>query len=941
MKLNRIVFVAVLAVLLPFAGLQARPMTAYDAEMVVAGWLKAAPQPLGTTLGRRVMEVETFTDDTGRTAYYIVYLQPSGFVIVSADDSVEPIIGFADDGTYEPSFDNPLGVLVTNDLNGRVAAARDTFGLLMDLGAAAPDSAEAKWRHFIDLAENPAGGFGLMSLTCISDIRVIPLVQSRWGQATACGHDTYNYFTPNHYPCGCLATVLAQVMRYYEYPTAQIGVNEFTIQVAGARGEKAYTRGGDGLGGPYVWSSMVLRPESNCDALTEAQRQAIGALCFDAGIAVAMHYEPAGSGSFLPDAKDALVTTFQYSNAVLGYNFGQEIHAGMKEMINPNLDAGAPVILAILDTLEADSAHAVVCDGYGYESSTLYHHLNMGWLSVDDVWYSLPNIDASRGKYGVVFGCIYNISPSGSGEIISGRVLDPDGNPIAGARVFAEPGGRSPLMALTDNRGIYAIENLRSNAVYKLQPSAEGYVFSTEPVQVSVQRSINGSAMSGNCWGVDLYAEQVSDPPEPAIIYVDDNALGDPGPGEPALSDPFEDGSAEHPFDAVQEAIDTAVSGDTVLILSGTYTGDGNRDLDFKGKAITVRSAEPNDPSLVIIDCNATADDPHRGFDFHSYETPGSVLEGLTVTGGYHDQGGAIRCSDCARPTVKNCTFRENRASIGGGVYAESSPTLTNCTFGSNSADGGGGLYNNGDASECNPVLTDCTFSQNTVTHNGGAVYNLGRLAKPTLTGCEFIGNRVSEGGGGAIRNNVSGSPALINCLFAGNSAATSGGAIRNSNGGNTKLTNCTFSANSAVNGTAFASTPDDADTQALCVLQVVNCIFRDGGDEIYNGDGSVINVTFSNVQDGGVRGPFPGEGNIDADPRFADPGSGDYHLKSEAGRWSPNTQTWILDDATSPCIDTGDATMAVGAEPAPNGGIINMGAYGGTVRASKSSPGS
>ncbi len=939
MRFNRIVFVGALAVLLPCAALLARSMTAYDAEMVVAGWLKAARQPLGANLGRRVMEVETFTDEAGTAVYYIVYLQPSGFVIVSADDSVEPIIGFADDGTYDPSFDNPLGVLVTSDLNGRVAAAHDTFGLLMNLGAAAPDGTAAKWRHFIDLAENPSGGFGLMSLTCISDIRVIPLVQSRWGQATACGYDTYNYYTPSQYPSGCLATALAQVMRYYEYPTVQIGVSEFAIHIADTGEQTAYTRGGEGLGGPYVWSDMVLRPESNCAAFTEAQRQAVGALCYDAGIAVGMTYGPAGSASFLSDAKDALVTTFQFENAVLGYNFGQDIHAGTEGMINPNLDAGAPVILAILDAPDPNGGHAVVCDGYGYESSTLYHHLNMGWRGVDDVWYSLPNIDASQGKYTVVFGCIYNIFPSGSGEIISGRVLDPDGNPIANARVFAEHGERSALMVLTDDRGIYAIENLNSNTLYKLRPSAEGYVFSSRPVEVDVPSSIDGSGKSGNRWGVDFYAEQVSELPEPAIIHVDDDALADPGPGEPALSDPYEDGSAEHPFDAVQEAIDVAVSGDTVLILSGTYTGDGNRDLDFRGKAITVRGEDPNDPSLVIIDCNATVDDPHRGFDFHSYEMPGSVLEGLTVTGGYHDQGGGIRCSDCARPTVTNCAFRENRASLGGGVYAESSPKLTNCTFGDNSADGGGGLYNNGDASECNPVLIDCTFSGNTATYNGGAVYNLGQRAKPTLTGCEFTGNRVSEGGGGAIRNNISGSPTLINCLFAGNSAATSGGAIRNSNSGNTKLTNCTFSGNSAVNGTAFASTPDDGDSQAPCVLQVVNCIFRDGGGEIYNDDGSVINVTFSNVQDGGVRGLFPGKGNIDADPRFADPDNGDYHLKSEAGRWIPNTQTWIRDGTTSPCIDAGDVTNPVGSEPVPNGGIVNMGAYGGTTKASKSSP--
>lgn len=63
----------------------------------------------------------------------------------------------------------------------------------------------------------------------------------------------------------------------------------------------------------------------------------------------------------------------------------------------------------------------------------------------------------------------------------------------------------------------------------------------------------------------------------------------------------------------------------------------------------------------------------------------------------------------------------------------------------------------------------------------------------------------------------------------------------------------------------------------------------------------------------------------------------GDYHLKSQAGRWNPMSQSWVIDDVTSLCIDAGDPNSPVGDEPVPNGGIINMGAYGGTAEASKS----
>ncbi len=79
-------------------------------------------------------------------------------------------------------------------------------------------------------------------------------------------------------------------------------------------------------------------------------------------------------------------------------------------------------------------------------------------------------------------------------------------------------------------------------------------------------------------------------------------------------------------------------------------------------------------------------------------------------------------------------------------------------------------------------------------------------------------------------------------------------------------------------------------------------------------------------------------EGNIDADPQYANAGSGDYHLKSGAGRWNPASQSWVQDDVNSPCIDTGNSNSDWTAELWPHGKRINMGAYGGTAEASMSS---
>jgi len=506
---------AVLVVLQLFcSGLWARPTTVDEAEKVVAGWLKVNARPLGTTLGRDVISVDAFTDGYGEPVYYIVYLQPSGFVVVSADDLVEPIIGFADDGTFEPSLESPLGALVTNDLNGRVTSVRNTFSLQME----APGGPRSKWRLFISLAEaypllsgesKKGGGFGLMGLSTIPDVRVEPLIKSKWGQRTVCGRDCFNYYTPNNYPVGCTATAMAQLMRYHEHPTGRmkIGRRDFFIKVDDIS-ELAYTRGGDGKGGPYKWFLMELEP--GCSTTLE-QRQAIGALYYDAAVAAQTEFSNDGSVSNLQDARNALRNTFKYKNAILASDSNGNIGGSvLNNMVNTNLDAGYPVILGIMSG-DNDSGHAVIADGYGCDFSMLYHHLNMGWNGSDDIWYNLPNVDSSGAEhYDTVNGCIYNIFPSETGEIISGRVTDTSGNPISDATVTAES-GIGPYAAITNNKGIYALAKVGSYSTYIVSVTKTGYNFASQ--SVTTRKSEDSSRVSGNKWGVDFVEEEAPAPP--------------------------------------------------------------------------------------------------------------------------------------------------------------------------------------------------------------------------------------------------------------------------------------------------------------------------------------------------------------------------------------------------------------------------------------------
>jgi len=530
-------FIAAVLVVLQLccSGLWARPTTSDEAQMVVTGWLKTNAQPLGTALGRQIIKIETFIDDNDQPVYYVVYLQPNGFVIVSADDLVEPIIAFADDGTFEPSLENPLGALVNNDLNGRITAVRNTSLVSGDWSAVSGEQQpinlltahqltnypRSKWRQLISLAEASENGFGLMGLITPSDVRVEPLIKSKWGQRYICGKNSYNYYTPNNYHCGCTATAMAQLMRYHEHPTGRmkIGRRNFSIKVDDEL-ELAYTLGGDGKGGPYKWFLMELEP--GCSTTLE-QRQAIGALCYDAAVATQTEFSKNSSASNLHDARDALQDTFMYNNAIRASdsngNMGGSV---LNNMVNSNLDAGHPVILGIMRE-QTDAGHAVVADGYGYDFSRLYHHLNMGWSGSDDIWYNLPDIDSSRAEYyDTVNGCIYNIFPSGSGEIISGRVTDTSGNPISDATVTAE-GGRGPYTAVTNDKGIYALAKVGPYTAYIVSVTKSGYNFTSQGA--STRKSEDSTRVSGNKWGIDFVGEEASVPPAntarpaPALYY--------------------------------------------------------------------------------------------------------------------------------------------------------------------------------------------------------------------------------------------------------------------------------------------------------------------------------------------------------------------------------------------------------------------------------------
>lgn len=165
----------------------------------------------------------------------------------------------------------------------------------------------------------------------------------------------------------------------------------------------------------------------------------------------------------------------------------------------------------------------------------------------------------------------------------------------------------------------------------------------------------------------------------------------------------------------IQEAIDLCDDNDVVELMDGVYTGDGNRDLVLGGKEITIRSAS-GDPTTCIIDCQATQNDQHRGFTLDGGETLNTVIEGITLRGGYSDYAGGV-VAEIA--TIRNCHFINNVGIEGGGITMMDSGVIEDCLIVGNSAANGGGI-----SVCCYPgamaTLNRCTFVGNTATDYGG-----------------------------------------------------------------------------------------------------------------------------------------------------------------------------------------------------------------------------
>ena len=546
---------AIFMALLAFAfGAQAASVSDATARLAARSWARSDASfglPHGTDVSKSsVYEVN------GTNGFYVVSLTGGGTLLVAADDEMDPILGFTTASEVDLSSESPLRNLLNRDIaarRGRLAAeasgaqTQQRKGPLL-LGASASASASAAgtsaararklWAAFTSSESGQSSG-GRVRLgatatprksLAASDIRVFPLLTTQWSQTrNKSGQPCYNYYTPNHWPCGCVATAAGQIVYYWKWPQGTLEkFSNDKCTVGGA----TKTLWSQGESRTYNWDAMS-------STVTEDGCQAIGALLYDLGVAFSMGYSASGSGAFEENVPGPLHEHFNYASAYTYTVNGTGTKASRlheadvrQKVVLANLDARRPVELYILS--DDVGGHAVVADGYGYVTidgeEVEFTHINMGWAGSDDMWYNLPviNTDESGSQEGqsggydfkYLMGATFNIHPTETGELLTGRITgeyDGEYSAISNATVAVYRAGEvdSPIAVTnSDERGIYCFVLPGGKKYDIVATSVDGRrtgsleEVSLAKTMISSSNYVTKNDMDiGNSWGNDIFLE--------------------------------------------------------------------------------------------------------------------------------------------------------------------------------------------------------------------------------------------------------------------------------------------------------------------------------------------------------------------------------------------------------------------------------------------------
>lgn len=318
----------------------------------------------------------------GEVALYVFNME-NGYIIVSAEDAMTPVIGYSWEGSYPTNKEAHFEWFISEYVNN--------IEYLQDNAIEADFDIMNLW--------NTYSTDDYESLLDAKDAKDVPvLVSATWNQDWP-----YNYYAPEdedspangHTYAGCVATAMSMIMYYWQYPDHGEGFRQYyqyPYGVLEANFEDTY----------YNWGAMLDNVGSNS---SEDAIKAIAELQYQCGIAVHMNYGPDGSGAYSPDVPAALDNYLRYNDAIYQAKSGMS-NSAWETILVGQLDNGYPMYHS--GTEPPSYGHAFVVDGYNYSGSAYTFHFNFGWGGYGNGYFA----STDAGGYTLNHAIVKNFIPT-------------------------------------------------------------------------------------------------------------------------------------------------------------------------------------------------------------------------------------------------------------------------------------------------------------------------------------------------------------------------------------------------------------------------------------------------------------------------------------------------------------------------------------------------
>ena len=360
----------IFALLLGITTLQAKPVDVSTAQRLGRNFIQHKAMFAKSVVNDLDLAYTYRTGSGLATAY--VFNFDGGFVIVAADDCSSPILGYSDQGhfDYETAPDGLRFMLseISNGIETMVQQAQPV-----------PSDILCRWKNL--------EAYGMMHPDRSFPV-VGPLVQLKWDQGYP-----YNMYAPGGCPTGCVATAMAQLMKYWEWPTTGTGEHSYNAM---GYGEQYANFGAT----TYDWDNMV---EIYTSSATQEQKEAVATLMYHCGVSVNMMYEPDGSGAFSVDVPIAINTYFSYSDQATHITKSNYSYNDWIALLKSNIDQHIPLYYSGQST---EGGHAFICDGY--DSDDLFY-FNWGWGGSANGYFL---IDGEHFDYSGSQAIVYDFIPN-------------------------------------------------------------------------------------------------------------------------------------------------------------------------------------------------------------------------------------------------------------------------------------------------------------------------------------------------------------------------------------------------------------------------------------------------------------------------------------------------------------------------------------------------